>query len=210
MNEKLYNEIAPYYDLFKFNDYSKQVNFVLDIIKLDKTSSNKKDFKILDLACGTGEHIKILRENFYVEGLDANDGMVNLAREKNPDNRIFKGNLNNLELEKNYYDVITCFSSSIQYILSRDNLEKSLRDIYESLKDGGVFVFDLAYCREKWIEGYVGIRTIVQDNLQVAEIFKSRSKDNVSLYNPIYLISNKGEFKFLLMTTKFFFIPSKK
>lgn len=81
--------------------------------------------------------------------------------------------------------------------------------IYKSLKKDGLFVFDLTYCKEKWIEGYVGFKTIIKKDLQVAEIFKSRSKNNISIYNPIYLINDKGKTKFLIDDHRIFLYKIK-
>ena len=198
MNEKLYNELAPYYDLFKFNDYKKQSNFVLNIIENSFAPNKEKKIKALDLACGTGEQIKILGKKINFDGLDINEGMLKMARKKNPKANVFKGDLNKLELKKSQYDLIICLSSSLQYILAPKTLEDSLKRIYLSLKPKGIFIFDLAYCKDNWIEGYVGVKTVVDGDLQIAEIFKSQSNDNISIYNPIYLIKNKGKLDFFI------------
>jgi len=198
MNEKLYNELAPYYDLFKFNDYKKQSNFVLNIIENSFAPNKEKKIKALDLACGTGEQIKILGKKINFDGLDINEGMLKMARKKNPKANIFKGDLNKLELKKSQYDLIICLSSSLQYILAPKTLEDSLKRIYLSLKPNGIFIFDLAYCKDNWIEGYVGIKTVTNGSLRMAEIFKSRSNHNFSFYNPIYLVKNKGKVDFFI------------
>lgn len=196
MSEKLYNELAKYYDSFNFSDYKKQAEFVVNIIK--EYMPDDRNVKILDLACGTGEHIKILKKNFQISGLDLNEGMIKVAKEKNPNIDIVRGDLNNLHITKNKYNIIYCFSSSIQYVLDPNNLVNVFKSIRQGLKDKGVFILDLAYCQEKWQEGYVGIKTVVKDNFQIAEIFKSKSVDNISYYNPIYLINENGENKFYI------------
>jgi len=196
MPEKLYNELAKYYDLFNFSNYKKQADFILSTAR--KIFANKKNIKVLDLACGTGEHIKILKKFFQIEGRDLNAGMLKVSQKKNPGLAIKKGDLNDLLIKENSFDLIYCLSSSIQYVLNPKDLPKVLKAIYKGLKPKGIFIFDLAYCREKWQEGYVGIRTVVKKDLQLAEIFKSRSINNISYYNPIYLLNDKGKFKFYI------------
>lgn len=197
MKEKIYNELAKYYDLFGYSNYKKQSLFLSKIAnKYIKNFKNNR--QALDLACGTGEHLKFLKEKFKVSGQDINQGMINIARAKNPHIKIVHGDLNRLKIKNNFYGLIYCFSSSIQYILNPSDLLKTFSNIHDGLRMGGVFVFDLAYCREKWQEGYVGIRTVVKDDLQIAEIFKSQSKNNISYYNPIYLINKKNKFKFYI------------
>lgn len=208
MKERLYNELAKYYDLFNFSDYKKQSDFIDRVISNNFNKNNK--IKMLDLACGTGEHIKLLKNKYQIEGADINPGILKVARNKNPENIFYKADLNRLKFKENNYDVIYCLSSSIQYILSPKDMLNALKQIYFSLKKKGIFIFDLGYCKEKWIEGYVGIRTIVNDDFQAAEIFKSRSKNNISYYNPIYLVNKKGHFKFYIDDHKIYLYSIKE
>ena len=208
MSEKLYNELAKYYDLFNFSDYEKQADFILFIAR--KNLKAKKDIKVLDLACGTGEHIKILKKHFQIEGRDLNKGMLKFSQKKNHGVVIEKGDLNNLHIKKSSFDLIYCLSSSIQYVLNPKKLPNVFKTIYIGLKPKGIFIFDLAYCREKWQEGYVGIRTVVNKDLQIAEIFKSRSINNISYYNPIYLLNNKDNFKFYIDDHKIYLYSIKE
>lgn len=210
MKEKLYNELAKYYDLFNFNDYQKQADFITSLINKYYIKKTLKRQKILDLACGTGEHIKLLNNNFLVEGADLNIGMIKIARKKNPKAIIKKRDLQQLQLPNTHYDVIICLSGSIQYILSSKKLLLAFKTIYRSLKKDGLFIFDLYYCKDKWIEGYVGVRTIVQDNLQIAEIFKSRSISNISYYNPIYLIQDHDKNQFFIDDHKIYLYKIKE
>jgi len=39
---------------------------------------------VLDVACGTGEHDLYLKDDFEVDGIDLDEGLLALAREKNP------------------------------------------------------------------------------------------------------------------------------
>lgn len=210
MNEKLYNKIADYYDLFEFSDYEKQGKFISSLIKKNFGQNTGSPVKILDLACGTGEHIKILKKEYETEGIDLNEGMLKVAKNKNPGAKIAKGDLCNLILKNGHYDAIICLSSSIQYILKDETLKKTFGTIHSALRPGGLFIFDLAYCKDNWQEGYVGIRTAVKDNLQIAEIFKSRSKDNISYYNPLYLINDNGKVDFFIDEHKIYLYTIKE
>lgn len=197
MKERLYNELAKYYDLFNYSDYGKQSMFLSKIFdKYSKDCLNNR--QVLDLACGTGEHIKLLKDKFIISGQDINWGMIKVARAKNKKIKIAQGDLNKLKIKTNFYGLIYCFSSSIQYILNPADLLKTFLAINKGLSAGGIFAFDLSYCKENWKEGYVGISTVIKDDLQIVEIFKSRSKNNISYYNPVYLINEKNKFKFYI------------
>lgn len=201
MKEKSYNELAKYYDKLHYQIYQKQIDFLDRVINM-----NFKDKKIalLDLACGTGAHIKLLKHKYNIEGLDINKGMLKLAKRKNPENLIISGDLNHLNLKRNYYDLIYCLSGSIQYILSSNILERAFKKIWSSLRKNGLLIFDLQYPKSKWLDNHCGIKTYKEKNLQIVEIFKSRRIGHIGIHEPVYLISKNGRFQFFIDDHKIF------
>ena len=82
---KIYNQLfnAPYKTEFEINDLIQSI-----ISKMDKDK-----IKILDLGCGTGEHIKLLKDKDYnVIGLDNSNEMLKIAKKNNPETRFILGN----------------------------------------------------------------------------------------------------------------------
>ena len=78
--EALYNEFAKYYDLiYKDKKYDKETKFINFVVNKNKVKGNK----LLDVACGTGSHDKILVKTGYdVFGVDLNNGMLKIAKKK--------------------------------------------------------------------------------------------------------------------------------
>ena len=55
----------------------------------------------MDVACGTGSHAVILKNNFNITGVDINENMLKIAREKVPEANFIHGDMKNLELDIN-------------------------------------------------------------------------------------------------------------
>ena len=73
---KEYNELAKYYDLIHSDlDYEKSAKGIDKLIQLHLRS---KGNKLLDVACGTGTHIKYLEDKYNCTGIDWNEEMLKI------------------------------------------------------------------------------------------------------------------------------------
>ena len=89
------------------------------------------------MACGTGAHIPYLRDHYQIEGLDLDEGMLNVARERHPEVPFHVGDMRTFDLGKTY-DVITCLFSAIAYAVTLDDLRQTAQTFARHLKPGGV------------------------------------------------------------------------
>lgn len=75
----MYNQTAQYYDLiYSFKDYVAEVEKITALVQQELPSAKT----ILDVACGSAEHAKLLSERFEVDGIDLEPAFVEIAREK--------------------------------------------------------------------------------------------------------------------------------
>ena len=78
-------ESAELYDaIYAFKDYARECARLRALI--DETVPAART--ILDVACGTGEHARFLKEHFAVDGLDINETYLRAAQLKNPATRV--------------------------------------------------------------------------------------------------------------------------
>lgn len=95
---------------------------------------------VLDIACGTGYGSDLLcrRGAKSVIGMDILSETIDFARAKYKSNGLqFKvGDILEIGLSKNYFDVITCFET-IEHV---SNQEKALREIRRVLKPNGLLI----------------------------------------------------------------------
>ena len=116
--------------------------------------------------------------------------MVSIAREKVVTADLRVGDMRTFNLQRKF-DLVYCFSSSIQYNLTEEDLVKTISNLRSHSTDGKA-VFDLAFCAERWREGYTNVTANADKDYQVAEIFTSHSKEGISHWNPVYLIKNNN------------------
>lgn len=85
----MFSESASLYDLIysRFKDYEDEASQIDALIK----SGHSDASSVLDVACGTGEHARILSERFgySVDGVDIEGEFVRIAQQKNPKGRFW-------------------------------------------------------------------------------------------------------------------------
>ncbi|MEO0166430.1 MAG: class I SAM-dependent methyltransferase [candidate division WOR-3 bacterium] len=142
-----FTKIPPYYDkLMSFINYRSWVNYIERIIKMHKIEERL----LLDLACGTGVCLELWREKDYqVIGLDASEGMLEIARRRFAETefsqglvRLLKGDLRNFSLPEPV-PIITCLYDSLNYLLTPEELFNCFKSVYTNLKNHGIFIFDM-------------------------------------------------------------------
>src|SRR5438067_8492108 len=70
---------------------------------------------LLDVACGTGLHLRHLRERYAVEGVDASADMLAVAAQTLPGVPLHVGDMRALDLGRTF-DAVTCLFSSVGYL----------------------------------------------------------------------------------------------
>jgi ubiquinone/menaquinone biosynthesis C-methylase UbiE len=100
---------ASFYDvLYSFKDYGGAVRHITRVLDQEAPGATR----LLDVGCGTGRHLELLRERYDVEGLDLNPAMLEVARDRCPVVAFHEADMANLSLEERF-DVVTCLFSSI-------------------------------------------------------------------------------------------------
>ena len=173
-------------------DYVGESEFIKWAVKKYKTSPG---IELMDVACGTGSHAMILKNNFKVTGVDINENMLEIARKKVPEADFIKGNMKKLEL-KSKFDVVICIFSAIHYNTNYNELEGTLTNFYNHLENGGILIYDLSFNYENWIEGVVSIDTVVEEKLKLARICQSTLKNGIFNANFVFLVKDNGKFDF--------------
>lgn len=130
-----YKEMAKYYDLFYSNkSYENEVRFLENLIGNRKT--------ILDVGCGTGIHMNLLEERgYYVDGLDLNIAMLDVARNRVKGN-LYEGNLLDYNINKTYDAIISMFAV-FNHLKDYNELERGILHWYNHLNKKGILIIDL-------------------------------------------------------------------
>ena len=191
--EKLYKKFARYYDLIYAEiDHQKESDFIKCSVAKHKTSPGHD---LLDMACGTGRHTALLKNDFKIWGVDINPEMLKIAREKVSDVDFITGDMKNLDL-KQRFDVVICMFSAMNYNTTLSELKHTLKNFYDHLKPGGVLIFDLGLNKENWIEGLVSVDTVVDKRLKLARICQSHLEDGIFNSSFVFLLKENGKLDF--------------
>ncbi|MFT5311984.1 MAG: ubiquinone/menaquinone biosynthesis C-methylase UbiE [Paraglaciecola sp.] len=135
----LYTDLSDYYDVMCADiNYQQQSSLVR---RLDQIFGNKGEMH-LDLACGTGPHVRHFIDFGYTcSGLDINQPMLALAKQRCPQAHFSLQNMCEFKVEKPL-DLITCFLYSIHYSEDMNKLTQCIVSVHKALQPGGVFCFN--------------------------------------------------------------------
>lgn len=93
----------------------------------------------LDVGCGTGRLMGLLNKHgFRTDGIDVSPAMIDLARDRNPEARLFHADICGWELPRSY-DMIVAWDSVWHVPLAEQ--EAVLTKLCRGLSAGGVLVF---------------------------------------------------------------------
>ncbi|MFW9949702.1 MAG: class I SAM-dependent DNA methyltransferase, partial [Candidatus Thorarchaeota archaeon] len=186
----MYKELAEYYDLiYHWKDYKVEASNIKEIIKKYKVSDGKY---LLDVGCGTGMHIKYFKDDFSCTGIDINKEMVQVAKSK-VSGVIFKqGDMINFNL-KTSFDVIICLFSSIGYVKTYSNLERTIKNFANHLKKGGVLIVEPWFTKSTFWVGEPGMTTYDGKDVKIARLNTTKVEGDLSIMEMHYLIAKRNE-----------------
>lgn len=135
-----YTSLAKYYDLiFSRKDYPQEVEFIRETVK-NKCPNAKS---ILDVGCGTGEHLNLLKDEFEtLWGVDLNQEIIDEAKKKSTKINYLVGGMKDFTIDTKF-DVITCLYSVFNYNLTQEEATLALENFKKQLNPGGVLIFAL-------------------------------------------------------------------
>lgn len=156
----LYTDLSGYYDLMCADiNYQEQSDYVRRLHQL--FGNQGKNY--LDLACGTGPHIRhFIDFGYTASGVDINQPMLDIAQMRCPEALFTQQDMSNLNLHAQM-DLISCFLYSIHYNQTIAQLTNCIASAHNALKPGGLFCFN-AVDKSK-IDNRAGIKhNLAHDN----------------------------------------------
>ncbi|WP_029653175.1 class I SAM-dependent DNA methyltransferase [Marinobacter daepoensis] len=135
----LYTDLSGYYDLMCADiDYPAQSHAVKRLHQLFGNGG----LRHLDLACGTGPHIRHFQDfGFQCAGLDIHQPMLDKAQQRCPEAMFSVGDMCDFQFDTSF-DLITCFLYSIHYSQGLDKLRGCIASAHRALSDNGLFCFN--------------------------------------------------------------------
>jgi ubiquinone/menaquinone biosynthesis C-methylase UbiE len=187
---RLYDRLAKYYDqIYHWKDYEKEVRTLRGLIQKYKEASGKR---LLDVACGTGKHIKYLRKEFNCTGVDSSAKMLAVARNNAAGVRFVRGNMVDFDLREQF-DVVLCLFSSLGYLKTKSEIRKTYFNFSRHMKKGGVLIIEPWLRRSEWKDRTVSLRSYVNGPLIIARVSYARAEGEFSILDERYLVAQKNK-----------------
>jgi len=184
---------SRYYDqiYLKRKDYEAESRVVKHILRrFEKNPSTT----LLDVGCGTGEHLKYLSQSFQCKGIDISRKMIETAKAKVPDAEFKVANMLDFSLGEKV-DVITCLFGSIGYVQTFGKLVRTLKNFRNHLNNQGLTLVEPWVFKKDFRKGTLAIDTYEDDKMKLVRMGTSKLTRSQWLVHFHYLIGTDGEIK---------------
>jgi SAM-dependent methyltransferase len=174
----MFSASAEFYDLIysTFKDYAWESARIAALLR----RINPQCRTVLDVACGTGEHARLLAGlGFAVDGVDLDPAFVGIAKQKHPAGRFFEADMSAFQLPHRY-DAVLCVFSSIGYLKTLDRVTRALARFRDHLVPGGVVVVEPWFSPGVLDTARVTRNTAEANNVRVSRVCRVEVEDRLS------------------------------
>lgn len=183
----MFTKSAAFYDAIyaaRGKDYAAEAAWLRAAYRNVAAQSSR----LLDVACGTGRHLSQLRNEFAVEGLDAEPAMIAIARERLPDVPLHVARMQNFSVDGRFA-IVQCLFSSIGYVSGAAELDATIARFAGVVERGGLLVVEPWLLPPEWHERYLDAVFVDQPDLKVARLGRSELYGTTSVLRYEYLVA---------------------
>lgn len=186
----MFSESAALYDLIysSFKDYEAESANVATLLETARPGCRT----VLDVACGTGEHARLLaeRHGFFVDGIDLDPSFVAIAQRKHPAGMFVVADMCDFHLPR-HHDAVICLFSSIGYVRTLDKVTRALECFREHLAPGGAIVVEPWFAPGVLQDGYLTHNIGERDGLRVERHSRTEIDGRLSRLHFDYVITDE-------------------
>ena len=191
----MYEESAFYYDIiYGYKNYKKESVRIHHLIRRYKKSRQNS---LLDVACGTGNHIAYLKKRYKVQGVDNNPRMLAQARKKHPDVSFHIGDMTRFNL-RTRFDIVTCLFSAIGHVKTKTRLRQAVRNMADHLNPGGLLIVEPWFTPNQIDVGRISAIFVDKPQLRLARMGISKRRGNLFVQDLHHLISSAEGIKYFV------------
>ena len=180
----MFSRSARIYDaVYSWKDYPRETEVVHELVQARKLGAET----LLDVACGTGAHLAELRRWYRCEGLDLEDKLLAVARERLPDVPLHQGDMRDFDLGRRF-DAVTCLFSSIGYVLTVEGLAAAIAAMARHLAPGGLLLAEPWLEPEAVVVPHVAAVFVDEPELKIARVNTIEVDGRLSSFEFRYLV----------------------
>src|SRR5919204_2396027 len=158
-------------------DYQAESDLVRGLIESERPGART----LLDVGCGTGQHLARLRQHYEAEGLDLDPDMLAIARERlGPELPLHQGDMRDFDLGRRFDAVVSLFSA-IGYVRSLRGLRRAVAAMARHLAPGGVLIVEPWLFPTDYKAGTVHSEYIREPTLRIARMSVSKRFRRLSI-----------------------------
>ena len=193
----MFTATADLYDRFYASkDYPAEVDKLIAIIEARIPAART----LLDVACGTGRHLELLRRSYAVEGVDLDPGLLAVGRHRLPDVPLHEADMRDVDLGRTF-DVVTCLFSSIGYAGTLDGLGRAAATLARHVRPGGILIVEPWFGPDTFDPHHMGYVLLVDEpELKAVRMNGSRLEGRTSIFDFHYLVERPGTVQHLTET----------
>jgi SAM-dependent methyltransferase len=185
----MFSESAALYDLIyaSFKDYEAEATKIAALLEMARPGCRT----VLDVACGTGEHARLLadRHGYLVDGIDLDPAFVEIAQRKHPAGHFAVADMRDFRLPRRY-DAVICLFSSIGYVRTLDRVGEALACFREHLAPSGVIVVEPWFAPGTLQDGYLTRTVSERDGVHVERASRTEVDGRISRLHFEYTITD--------------------
>jgi SAM-dependent methyltransferase len=163
----VFTKTARYYDaIYAWKDYEGEASRLHDAIQQRRPGART----LLDVACGTGKHLELLRAHYEVEGIDLDPKMIRIARERLGETApLHVGDMSQFDLGRTF-DVVTCLFSSVAYTVTVERLDRAVANLARHAAADGLLLVEPWFTPDAWTPRQLHAIFVDEPDLKVARI----------------------------------------
>jgi trans-aconitate methyltransferase len=181
----VFNKSQAFYEAInaRGKDYAAEAAWLRAAIGV----ANPGAHRVLDVACGTGAHLRFMHKQFEVAGEDADATMIEIAKERLPGVPFRVGRMQDLTV-KQPYDVAMCLFGSIAYLADEAELRSTIVRFANAVTTGGLVIIEPWIGPDEWHDGTLEASFVDQPQLKIARIGASERYGTTSVTRYEYLV----------------------
>ena len=180
----MYTKSARYYDaLYHFKDYRAASEELHS--RIQQIMPGAKD--LLDVACGTGQHLEFLRDHYSVAGLDINEDLLKIARQRCPGVPFYQGDMADFHLNKTF-DVVTCLFSAIAYVKYPELYEAAVQRMAEHVNPNGILFIEPFFTPDQYWTNHLTANVVDQPDIKICWMYRMEREGNIGIFNIHYMV----------------------